>query len=135
MELEKNWAPQQDEKHLARLLDTYTRVFSSMPGSHCENESYARMLVRFAELKAWVDQALRSLLLLFIKQCVSLLCCPDLNKLLTDELIDSFALFSSSRNQDINEAEGNFSVASLQCPDFAFVHVAQAQFEHSQGRQ
>lgn len=53
MELEKKWAPHQDEKHLARLLASYTRVFSSMPlGNHCENESYARMLVRFAELKA-----------------------------------------------------------------------------------
>ncbi|XP_075868717.1 dual specificity protein kinase Ttk isoform X2 [Nelusetta ayraudi] len=89
MELEKKWAPHQDEKHLARLLASYTRVFSSMPlGNHCENESYARILVRFAELKA---------------------------------------------NQDINEAEANFSIARLHCQNFAFVHVAQAQFEHSQG--
>lgn len=44
-----------------------------------------------------------------------------------------FDLFSFSRNQDINEAEANFSVARLHCQNFAFVHVAQAQFEHSQG--
>lgn len=43
--------------------------------------------------------------------------------------------FFLSRNQDINEAEANFSIARLQCPNFAFVHVAQAHFEHSQGTQ
>lgn len=89
MKLEKKLTPHQDEKHLARLIACYTKVFSSMPlGSYCDNESYARMLVRFAELKA---------------------------------------------NQDISKAEANFSVARLHCQDFAFVHVAQAQFEHSQG--
>lgn len=42
---------------------------------------------------------------------------------------------SLPRHQDINEAEANFSVARVYCQNFAFVHVAQAQFEHSQGKQ
>lgn len=54
-DLEKKGEPHTDINHLARLVDSYTRVFSNMPpGKHCENESYARMLVRFAELKVWV---------------------------------------------------------------------------------
>lgn len=48
--------------------------------------------------------------------------------------MEGFVLFSLPRNQDINEAEANFSVARLHCQNFAFVHVAQAQFEHSQGK-
>ena len=44
-----------EKKGDPRLMDVYTRVFSNMPlAKHCQNESYARMLVRFAELKAWV---------------------------------------------------------------------------------
>lgn len=55
-DLEKKRDPVLDQNHLTRLIDFYTRVFSNMPlGKHCHNESYARMLVRFAELKAWVD--------------------------------------------------------------------------------
>ena len=51
--LEKKGDPHMNRKHLTRLIDFYTRVFSNMPlGKHCEDESYARMLVRFAELKA-----------------------------------------------------------------------------------
>nr|XP_046256416.1 dual specificity protein kinase Ttk isoform X2 [Scatophagus argus] len=89
MDLEKKGDPHMDHKHLTRLIDFYTRVFSNMPlGKHCENESYARMLVRFAELKVI---------------------------------------------QDVNEAEANFNVARSHCQRFAFVHIAQAQFEHSQG--
>lgn len=54
-DLEKKGDPHLDHNHLTRLVDFYTRVFSSMPlWKHCENESYARMLVRFAELKVWV---------------------------------------------------------------------------------
>lgn len=53
MDLEKKGDPHLDSNHLTRLIDFYTRVFSNMPlGKHCHNESYARMLVRFAELKA-----------------------------------------------------------------------------------
>lgn len=52
MDLEKKGDPSADCHHLTKLVDSYTRVFSNMPlGKHCENESYARMLVRFAELK------------------------------------------------------------------------------------
>ncbi|KAI4811144.1 hypothetical protein KUCAC02_014062 [Chaenocephalus aceratus] len=87
--LEKKGDPHMNRNHLTRLIDFYTRVFSNMPlGKHCENESYARMLIRFAELKAI---------------------------------------------QEVNEAEANFNVARSHCPDFAFVHIAHAQFEHSQG--
>uniref|UniRef100_A0A8C4E0R1 Dual specificity protein kinase TTK n=1 Tax=Dicentrarchus labrax TaxID=13489 RepID=A0A8C4E0R1_DICLA len=88
-DLEKKGDPHLDRNHLTRLVDFYTRVFSNMPlGKHCENESYARMLVRFAELKAI---------------------------------------------QDVHEAEANFNVARSHSQNFAFVHIAHAQFEHSQG--
>ncbi|KAM7382495.1 hypothetical protein PAMP_002222 [Pampus punctatissimus] len=89
MDLEKKGDPHLDRNHLTRLVDFYTRVFSNMPlGKHCQNESYARMLVRFAELKVI---------------------------------------------QDVNEAEANFNVARSHSQNFAFVHIAHAQFEHSQG--
>ncbi|KAM4581591.1 dual specificity protein kinase Ttk [Odontesthes bonariensis] len=89
MDLEKKGDPHVDNKHLTRLIDFYTRVFSNMLlGKHSQNESYARMLVRFAELKAI---------------------------------------------QDVNEAEPNFNVARSHSQNFAFVHIAHAQFEHSQG--
>ncbi|KAM6910465.1 dual specificity protein kinase Ttk-like [Xenentodon cancila] len=89
MGLEKKGDPHLDRNHLIRLIDFYTRVFSSMPlGKHCQNESYARMLVRFAELKAI---------------------------------------------QDVNEAEDNFNLARSYSQNFAFVHIAHAQFEHSRG--
>ncbi|XP_068586117.1 dual specificity protein kinase Ttk [Cebidichthys violaceus] len=88
-DLEKKGDPHLDRNHLTRLIDFYTRVFSNMPlGKHCQNESYARLLVRFAELKAI---------------------------------------------QDVNEAEANFNVARSHSQNFAFVHIAHAQFEHSQG--
>ncbi|XP_040899330.1 dual specificity protein kinase Ttk isoform X1 [Toxotes jaculatrix] len=88
-DLEKKGDPHLDHNHLIRLIDFYTRVFSNMPlGKHCQNESYARMLVRFAELKAI---------------------------------------------QDVNEAQANFNVARSHSPNFAFVHIAHAKFEHSQG--
>ncbi|CAK6954237.1 dual specificity protein kinase Ttk [Scomber scombrus] len=89
MDLEKKGDPHLDRDHLTRLTDFCSRVFSSMPlGKHSQNESYARMLVRFAELKAI---------------------------------------------QDVNEAETNFIVATSHSQNFAFVHVAHAQFENSQG--
>nr|XP_020452873.1 dual specificity protein kinase TTK isoform X2 [Monopterus albus] len=56
MDLEKKEDPHLNRNHLTRLIDFYSRVFSSMPlVKHCQNESYARMLVRFAELKAIED--------------------------------------------------------------------------------
>ncbi|XP_039868574.1 dual specificity protein kinase Ttk isoform X4 [Simochromis diagramma] len=89
MDLEKKGDPHLGSNHLTRLIDFYTRVFSNMPlGKHCHNESYARMLVRFAELKAI---------------------------------------------QDVSEAEPNFNVARSHSQNFAFVHIAHAQFEISQG--
>ncbi|XP_067458404.1 dual specificity protein kinase Ttk [Thunnus thynnus] len=89
MDLEKKGDPHLDRNHLTRLTDSYTRVFSNMPpGKHCQNESYAKMLVRFAELKAI---------------------------------------------QDVKEAETNFNVATSHSQNFAFVHIAHAQFENSQG--
>ncbi|XP_051920618.1 dual specificity protein kinase Ttk isoform X2 [Hippocampus zosterae] len=87
--LEKKGDPHSDPNHLTRLISFYTKVFLNMPlRLHCQNESYARMLVRFAELKAI---------------------------------------------QDINEAETNFSVAISHSQNFAFVHIAHAEFAHSQG--
>ncbi|XP_031693940.1 dual specificity protein kinase Ttk-like [Oncorhynchus kisutch] len=89
MDLEKKGDPHLDPSHLTKLTDFYTRVFSTMPlGKHCKNESYARMLVRFAELNVI---------------------------------------------QETNGAEDNFNVATTHCQDFAFVHIAHAQFELSQG--
>lgn len=53
MELEKKGNPHLDYSLLTKLIDFYTKVFSNMPlGKHCQNENYAKMLVRFAELKA-----------------------------------------------------------------------------------
>ncbi|CAL8248038.1 unnamed protein product [Lota lota] len=89
VDLEKNGDPNLDCNHLTRLLDFHTRVFSSLPlEKHCQNESYARLLVRFAELKAI---------------------------------------------QDVNEAEAHFIVARSHSQNFAFVHIAYANFEHTQG--
>lgn len=67
MDLEKKGDPYLDHNHLTRLVDFYTRVFSSMPlAEHCENESYARMLVRLAELKVWVTQVITCLSKTFV---------------------------------------------------------------------
>ncbi|KAK5862721.1 hypothetical protein PBY51_018090 [Eleginops maclovinus] len=88
-DLEKKGNPHLNHNHLTRLIDFYTRVFSNMPlEKYCGNESYARMLVRFAELK---------------------------------------------EIQDVDEADANFNVAQSHCPNFAFVHIACARFEHSRG--
>ncbi|XP_051577499.1 dual specificity protein kinase Ttk-like [Myxocyprinus asiaticus] len=87
--LEKKGNPQSDHSLLTKLIDSYTRVFSSMPlGKYSQNESYAKMLVRFAELKAI---------------------------------------------QDVNDAQASFDIARSHCKDFAFVHIAYAQFELLQG--
>ncbi|XP_062848179.1 dual specificity protein kinase Ttk [Trichomycterus rosablanca] len=89
--LEKKGNPQSDLTLLTKLMDCYTRVFSSMPlGKHSRNVSYAKMLVRFAELKAI---------------------------------------------QDVSEARDSFDIARSHCKDFAFVHIAYAQFEILQGNE
>uniref|UniRef100_A0A4W5RMK6 Ttk protein kinase n=2 Tax=Hucho hucho TaxID=62062 RepID=A0A4W5RMK6_9TELE len=50
--LEKRGNPQTDTNLLLKLKDCYSRVFSRLPlGMYSNNESYAKMLVRFAELK------------------------------------------------------------------------------------
>nr|XP_061800768.1 dual specificity protein kinase Ttk-like [Nerophis lumbriciformis] len=90
MDLEKKGDPHLDYTHLTRLINFYTRVFSNMPlGVHCQNESYARMLVRFAELKVI---------------------------------------------HNVDEAEANFNVAISHSHNFAFVHIAYAEFALSQGK-
>ncbi|XP_066539226.1 dual specificity protein kinase Ttk isoform X2 [Hoplias malabaricus] len=87
--LEKKGDPHVDPKLLSKLIDFYTRVFSSMPlGKYSQNVSYARMLVRHAELKAI---------------------------------------------QDVSNAQESFDIARAHCKDFAFVHIAYAQFELLQG--
>lgn len=74
-DLEKKGDPHLDRNHLTRLVDFYTRVFSNMPlGKHCENESYARMLVRFAELKVWVTRVITNISKTFVLILVLILC-------------------------------------------------------------
>ncbi|XP_036395539.1 dual specificity protein kinase Ttk [Megalops cyprinoides] len=56
LNLERKGNPHTDSSLLSKLIDCYTRVFSNLPlAKHSQNESYARMLVRFAELKAIED--------------------------------------------------------------------------------
>lgn len=53
--LEKKGDPHSDPVFLSRLLDCYSKVFAKFPlAKHCKTECYARMLVRYAELKGWV---------------------------------------------------------------------------------
>lgn len=126
-DLEKKGDPYADCNHLTRLVDSYTRVFANMPlGKHCENESYARMLVRFAELKVWVAIAIA-----WIWKYSSFCCCYCcLQRVLG--YLDFYSHWI--RIQDVTKAEDNFKVASSHCQNFAFVHIAHAQFERSQGK-
>ncbi|MGH0158051.1 UNVERIFIED_CONTAM: hypothetical protein FKN15_067376 [Acipenser sinensis] len=53
MKMEEKGNPNTDSNLLRKLIDLYSQVFASLPiENHCKNESYARILVRFAELKA-----------------------------------------------------------------------------------
>ncbi|XP_009983416.1 PREDICTED: dual specificity protein kinase TTK-like, partial [Tauraco erythrolophus] len=89
LRLEKKGIPQMDVSHLNRLIGRYSQAVTALPAEkHSQDESYARILVRFAELKAL---------------------------------------------QDPEEARDQFHLAKLNCKKFAFVHVAFAQFELSQG--
>uniref|UniRef100_A0A8B9KY47 Protein kinase domain-containing protein n=1 Tax=Astyanax mexicanus TaxID=7994 RepID=A0A8B9KY47_ASTMX len=89
--MEKKGNPLSDHSLLSKLIDFYTKVFSSMPlGKYSQNLSYAKMLVRFAELKAI---------------------------------------------QDVGDAQDSFDIARSHCKDFAFVHIAYAQFELLQGNE
>ncbi|KGL73387.1 Dual specificity protein kinase TTK, partial [Tinamus guttatus] len=89
LRLEKKGIPQMDTALLNRLIGRYSQAVTALPAEkHSQDESYARILVRFAELKAF---------------------------------------------QDPEEARDQFHLARLNCKKFAFVHVAFAQFELSQG--
>uniref|UniRef100_A0A6G1R823 Dual specificity protein kinase TTK n=1 Tax=Hypotaenidia okinawae TaxID=2861861 RepID=A0A6G1R823_9GRUI len=89
LRLEKKGIPQMDGSLLNRLIGRYSQAVTALPAEkHSQDESYARILVRFAELKAL---------------------------------------------QDPEEARDQFHLARLNCKKFAFVHVAFAQFELSQG--
>ncbi|OXB72991.1 UNVERIFIED_CONTAM: hypothetical protein H355_001924 [Colinus virginianus] len=89
LRLEKKGIPQMDLTALNRLIGRYSQAVTALPAEkHSEDENYARILVRFAELKAL---------------------------------------------QDPEEARDQFHLARLNCKKFAFVHVAFAQFELSQG--
>uniref|UniRef100_A0A8D0DVK5 Dual specificity protein kinase TTK n=1 Tax=Salvator merianae TaxID=96440 RepID=A0A8D0DVK5_SALMN len=89
LKLEKKGNPQTDTSLLNRLIGRYSQAVASLSvEKYSENESYAHILVRFAELKAIED--------------------PE-------------------------EARDQFHLARLNCKKFAFVHVAFAQFELSQG--
>ncbi|XP_035178415.1 dual specificity protein kinase TTK [Oxyura jamaicensis] len=89
LRLEKKGIPHMDVSTLNRLIGRYSQAVTALPAEkHSEDEKYARILVRFAELKAL---------------------------------------------QDPEEARDQFHLARLNCKKFAFVHVAFAQFELSQG--
>ncbi|CAI9588787.1 unnamed protein product, partial [Staurois parvus] len=56
LKLENTGLPQVDHVLLNRLLDNYSNAVGSLPAEdHSHNESYAKILVRFAELKAILD--------------------------------------------------------------------------------
>ncbi|NXG47073.1 TTK kinase, partial [Psilopogon haemacephalus] len=89
LKLEKKGIPQMDVSLLNRLIGRYSQAVTALPAEkHSQDENYARILVRFAELKVL---------------------------------------------QDPEEARDQFHLARLNCKKFAFVHVAFAQFELSQG--
>ncbi|KAJ0000120.1 hypothetical protein NQD34_011962 [Periophthalmus magnuspinnatus] len=87
--LEKRGNPQMDSNFLIKLKDCYSKIFAKMPiRQYSKNPSYAKMLVRYAELTGITD--------------------PD-------------------------DAQDHFIVARSNCKAFAFVHIAYAQFEVTQG--
>uniref|UniRef100_A0A8C5FVR1 Ttk protein kinase n=1 Tax=Gadus morhua TaxID=8049 RepID=A0A8C5FVR1_GADMO len=89
LKLEKTGNPQTDRTLLTQLKDCYAKVFSRLPiEQYTKNESYAKILVRYAELKGI---------------------------------------------EDSDDAKDHFIVARSNCKYFAFVHIAHAQFEASQG--
>ncbi|XP_062837468.1 dual specificity protein kinase TTK isoform X2 [Anolis carolinensis] len=89
LKLEKKGSPQTDISLLNRLIGRYSQAIASLSAEkYSQNESYAHILVRFAELKAMEE--------------------PE-------------------------EARDQFHLARLNSKKFAFVHIAFAQFELSQG--
>ncbi|NXM25454.1 TTK kinase, partial [Oxyruncus cristatus] len=88
---EKKGVPQVDANLRNKLIRHYSLAVTALPAEkHSQDESYARILVRLAELKAL---------------------------------------------QDPEDARDQFHLARLNCKKFAFVHVAFAQFELSQGNE
>ncbi|KAM3930751.1 dual specificity protein kinase TTK [Leptodactylus fuscus] len=56
LKLERTGLPQSDRVLLNKLIDNYTQAVGVLsPETHSHNESYAKILVRFAELKAILD--------------------------------------------------------------------------------
>ncbi|XP_053567992.1 dual specificity protein kinase TTK [Bombina bombina] len=56
IKLENTGLPQSDRALLGKLIDNYSQAVESLPADqHSNNESYAKILVRFAELKALID--------------------------------------------------------------------------------
>ncbi|NXO07353.1 TTK kinase, partial [Oriolus oriolus] len=56
LKLEKKGVPQMDVSLLNRLIGRYSQAVTALPAEkYCQDESYARILVRFAELKALQD--------------------------------------------------------------------------------
>lgn len=55
MNLEKRGNPHTDINLLNKLKDCYSKIFSRLPiRQYSKNASYAKILVRYAELKGWV---------------------------------------------------------------------------------
>lgn len=55
MNLEKRGNPHTDSNLLNKLKDCYSKVFSRLPiRQFSKNASYAKILVRYAELRGWV---------------------------------------------------------------------------------
>ncbi|NWS42784.1 TTK kinase, partial [Probosciger aterrimus] len=62
LRLEKKGIPQKDVSLLNRLIGRYSQAVTALPAEkHSQNESYARILVRFAELKAHFNMRVMSL--------------------------------------------------------------------------
>ncbi|XP_040284621.1 LOW QUALITY PROTEIN: dual specificity protein kinase TTK [Bufo bufo] len=56
LKLESTGLPQSDRMLLNKLIDNYTQAVGALsPEKHSHNESYAKIMVRFAELKAILD--------------------------------------------------------------------------------
>ncbi|XP_069582554.1 dual specificity protein kinase TTK [Ranitomeya imitator] len=57
LKLESTGLPQSDRMLLNKLIDSYTKAVEMLsPEKHSHNESYAKISVRFAELKSILDQ-------------------------------------------------------------------------------
>ncbi|CAH2249095.1 dual specificity kinase TTK [Pelobates cultripes] len=56
VKMENSGLPQTDRMLLNKLIENYSRAVGALPAEkHSHNESYAQILVRFAELKALID--------------------------------------------------------------------------------